>query len=527
MEHVPPAERTLPALLERRAEALGDLPFLRVGELRRSFAEMRDAVARLAGSFRAAGIVAGDRVAIMAENRAEIVDAWFAASWLGAILVPFNTATRGPQLAHVIVDSGPRVFAVDPDLLPQLDAVELLPPELERIWLLGDGGEPAYRGLPVSRFPGPGEPVAAEPVRPGDTTAILYTSGTTGPSKGVCCPQAQFYWWAHSTAAMLGGLTAEDVLYTSLPLFHTNALNTCMQALIHGSQVVVGPRFSASRFWQRLVEADATVTYLLGAMISILSKTPPSPYETQHRVRVALAPATQAELHDVFRERFGVVLRDGFGMTETNAVIGARDGEQRAGTMGRVMPGYEARIVDEDDNELPDGTAGELVLRASEPFAFATGYWRLPELTVESWRNLWFHSGDRAVRDPDGSFRFLDRMKDAIRRRGENISAWEVEQVLQSHPDVAAAAVVPVPSELGEDEVLAFVVLRAGASADPVELIRHCEPRLAYFAIPRYVDVVEELPLTPNGKVRKFALRERGVTDSTWDREAAGYTVRR
>jgi crotonobetaine/carnitine-CoA ligase len=326
---------------------------------------------------------------------------------------------------------------------------------------------------------------------------------------------------------MLGGLTAEDVLYTSLPLFHTNALNTCMQALIHGSQVVVGPRFSASRFWQRLVEADATVTYLLGAMISILSKTPPSQYETQHRVRVALAPATQAELHDVFRERFGVVLRDGFGMTETNAVIGARDGEQRAGTMGRVMPGYEARIVDEDDNELPDGTAGELVLRASEPFAFATGYWRLPELTVESWRNLWFHSGDRAVRDPDGSFRFLDRMKDAIRRRGENISAWEVEQVLQSHPDVAAAAVVPVPSELGEDEVLAFVVLRAGASADPVELIRHCEPRLAYFAIPRYVDVVEELPLTPNGKVRKFALRERGVTDSTWDREAAGYTVQR
>ena len=188
MEHVPPAERTLPALLERQAEALGDLPFLQVGELRRSFAEMRDAVARLAGSFRAAGIVAGDRVAIMAENRPEIVDAWFAASWLGAILVPFNTATRGPQLAHVIVDSGPRVFAVDPELLPQLDAVELLPPELERIWLLGVDGESTYRGLPVSRFPGPGEPVAAEPVRPGDTDRDPLHLGHHRPLEGCLLP---------------------------------------------------------------------------------------------------------------------------------------------------------------------------------------------------------------------------------------------------------------------------------------------------------------------------------------------------
>jgi carnitine-CoA ligase len=527
MEHVPPAERTLPALLERQAEALGDRPYLRVGDVQRSFAEMHDAVARLAGSFREAGIGAGDRVAIMSENRFEIVDAWFAASWLGAILVPFNTATRGPQLQHVVFNSGPRVLAVEPDLLAQLDAVERLPPELERIWLLGADGGGTHRGLPVERFPEPGEPIRPVRVQPGDTTAILYTSGTTGPSKGVCCPQAQFYWWAHDTAAMLGGLDENDVLYTCLPLFHTNALNTCMQALTHGCRIVVGPRFSASRFWQRLVEADATVTYLLGAMISILAKTPPSPYEGRHRVRVVLAPATQAELHDLFRERFGVVLRDGFGMTETNAVIGARDGQQRAGTMGRVMPGYQARIVDENDNEVADGTAGELVLRADEPFAFATGYWRMPELTVESWRNLWFHSGDRVVRDPDGSFRFLDRMKDAIRRRGENISAWEVEQVIQSHPDVASAAVVPVPSELGEDDVLACVVLREGAAVEPVDLIRHCEPRLAYFAIPRYIELLDALPLTENGKVLKFVLRERGLTEAAWDREAAGYTLQR
>jgi carnitine-CoA ligase len=195
--------------------------------------------------------------------------------------------------------------------------------------------------------------------------------------------------------------------------------------------------------------------------------------------------------------------------------------------MGRTMPGYQARIVDQNDEELPDGTPGELVMRADEAFAFATGYWRLPEQTVESWRNLWFHTGDRAVRDGDGSFRFLDRLKDAIRRRGENISAWEVEQVLQSHADVAAAAVIPVPSPLGEDDVMAVVVPREGSSLDPVELMEHCQPRLAYFAIPRYIDVVDALPLTENGKVRKFVLRERGVTGTTWDRDASGYVLRR
>jgi crotonobetaine/carnitine-CoA ligase len=213
-------------------------------------------------------------------------------------------------------------------------------------------------------------------------------------------------------------------------------------------------------------------------------------------------------------------------MTETNAAIGPRDGEQREGWMGRVMEGFEARVVDNDDAPVPDGTAGELILRASEPYAFACGYWRMPEATVAAWRNLWFHSGDRVVQE-GGWFRFLDRMKDAIRRRGENISAWEVEQVLLQHADVEAVAVIPVPSELGEDDVMACVVPRAEAVLDPAELVRFCAPRLPYFAVPRYVDVVAELPFTENGKIRKFVLRERGVTTATWDREAAGVAIER
>ena len=193
--------------------------------------------------------------------------------------------------------------------------------------------------------------------------------------------------------------------------------------------------------------------------------------------------------------------------------------------MGRVRAGFEARVVDEQDNELPHGEAGELVLRADEPFSFATGYFGMADKTVEAWRNLWFHTGDRVIRDEAGYFRFVDRLKDAIRRRGENISSYEVEQVLMSHPSIEVAAVYPVRSELAEDEVMAAIVVREGDRLDEIELMKFCEPRMAYFAVPRYVEFVRQLPATENGKVQKFKLRERGVTAATWDREAAGYKL--
>ncbi|MGI9659858.1 MAG: AMP-binding enzyme, partial [Gaiellaceae bacterium] len=267
--------------------------------------------------------------------------------------------------------------------------------------------------------------------------------------------------------------------------------------------------------------------YLLGAMVSILMAQPASPRDREHTVRIALAPGTTAEIWQAFEKRYGITVVEGHGMTETNAVIGPRDGEQRPGWMGRVMPGFDARVVDERDIDVAAGTPGELVMRSDDPFAFATGYWQMPEATAAASRNLWFHSGDRVVQDDAGYMRFVDRLKDVIRRRGENISGWEVEQVLLRHADIEAAAVIPVPSELGEDEVMACLVPREGAAVDPVELIRFCEPLLAYFAIPRYVELLEELPLTENGKVRKVLLRERGVTPSAWDREAAGVELRR
>jgi crotonobetaine/carnitine-CoA ligase len=520
-----PAERTLPALLERRAVDDGARPFLTAPGGERSFAELRDAAARGAGALAAAGVTRGDRVAALAGNRLDLIELWLACAWAGAVLVPVNTALRGAQLAHVLTMAEPRLLVLEAGLARALAALDVPPAGLEGVWLL-DGDAALPRGWPTAGAPAPGVPAAPAAVAPCDPTLILFTSGTTGPAKGVVCPHAQLYWWGVNTAAVLE-VGTDDVLATCLPLFHTNALNTVVQGFVTGARVVVRPRFSASGFWRSLAEDGATVTYILGAIASILASRPASADDRAHSVRVALAPATPAALWPVFAERFGIRLVEGHGMTETNLAIGPLGGEQRPGWMGRPLPGFAARVVDEAGDDVPTGTAGQLLVRADDPLAFAAGYWRLPEETARAWHDGWFRTGDRAVRDDDGWIRFVDRLKDAIRRRGENVSAWEVEQVLAAHPAVAEAAVVPVPSELGEDEVLAFVVPAPGAHVDPVELVRSCEGRLAYFAIPRYVEVLPELPLTENGKVQKFALRERGVGEATWDREAARVEIRR
>lgn len=522
---VAPSQRTLPVLLCQRAESSGDTPLLRVGPVLRSAAGMAEHTAQVAGAFAARGVQRGDRIAVISSNRMEVLDTFAACGWLGATLVPINVSTRGPQLEHIVHDAEPRVLVVEPGLLDRFDGIDRLPGSLEQLWGLGD--HPAtWRERRIQSFPGKGDAITPAPVLPGDDLALLYTSGTTGPSKGVRCPHGQFYWWGVNSGAALD-VHSGDVLYTCLPLFHTNALNAFLQALVNEASLVVGERFSASRFWERLVESKATVTYLLGTMVSILCSRDETPAERAHSVRVALAPATPAALWPVCKERFGIEIVEAHGMTETNLVIGPRDGAQKPGMMGRVMPGFHARVVDEHDVQVPDGTAGELVVRADEPFAFTTGYWRMPEATVSAFRNLWLHTGDRVVRDADGWYRFLDRLKDAIRRRGENVSSWEVEQVLVGHPGVAAIAVVPVPSELGEDEVMAFVVPSTDPPPSPMELVEHCQGRLAYFAVPRYIELVEDLPVTSNGKVQKFELRARGVSERTWDREKAGIRLRR
>lgn len=510
-----PTERTLPVMLQRLAAADGARPLMTMGEATWSRADAAAHAARRAGALQAAGVARGDRVALMCGNRPEFLEAFLGCAWLGAAAVPVNTASMGPQIEYLLANSGARLLVIDAGFLPRLATADLSKTALQTVWVLGDAAP--VPGVDTRPWPAPGEALPPAPVGPGDTLAILYTSGTTGPSKGVLCPHAQYYWWGRHSAEILT-LTAADVLCTTLPLFHINALNTFAQAVVSGAHVVFETRFSASGFWPAMQRHGATVVYLLGAMVPILLAQPEGPAEREHRVRLGLGPGVPAAAGQAFLQRTGVPLLEGYGSTETNFVIATRPGEPSRGVMGWVRPGFHARVVDEHDVPLPPGSAGELVLRADEPFAFATGYFGMPEKTVEAWRNLWFHTGDRVLQEPDGAFRFVDRLKDAIRRRGENISSYEVEQVLLSHPAVAEAAVFPVRSELAEDDVMAALVPRPGVHLDVAEVWRHCETRLAYFAIPRYLDVVADLPRTENGKVQKYRLREQGVTATAVDR---------
>ncbi|WP_347556474.1 ATP-dependent acyl-CoA ligase [Robbsia sp. KACC 23696] len=536
-----PCTRTVPALLTARVARKPDGVLFSDRRDAWSAQALHDVVARRAGALHAHGIVRGDRVAVLCSNRFEFLEIVLACGWLGAVAVPINTASRGLQLQHILANSGACLLVTEATSIDVVRALDRTAIPLTCIWLLNaiEASNEALAERDVvaettdvaSLIATVPMPVALTPIAPavlsdGDPFVILYTSGTSGLSKGVICSHAQFFWWATHTGGDLE-VRENDILYTCLPLFHTNALNAFFQALMFDATLIADRRFSASRFFDALVETGATVTYVLGAMVPILLSRPETPAERTHQVRVALAPGVPAQFHDAFIGRTGIGLTDAYGSTETNAVIGGPLATQRAGYMGRLSDAFEAQIVDAFDEPIPDGQAGELVLRAKRPFAFASGYFGMPEKTVEAWRNLWFHTGDRVVREADGYFRFVDRQKDAIRRRGENISSFEVEQVLSRHPSVELAAVFAVQSELAEDEVMAAIVLRADASLAPLDLIRYCEPRLPYFAVPRFLEFVQTLPKTENGKVQKYKLRERGVTEASWDLETSGYRVRR
>jgi crotonobetaine/carnitine-CoA ligase len=521
-----PLERTVPVILERQVDRFGGKPLVSAAGITWSFAQTRDEAARFATTLQAAGVATGDRVALICSNRLEFLRIFLGCAWIGAVCVPINTASRGAQLQHILSNSAARLLIIESAFAANLSHLEMAALPLQAIWTL-DPATPISAGTLVSTaMPTSSEAAPHAALRPRDLLTILYTSGTTGPSKGVCCPHAQYFWWGLNTAALLE-LTSDDTLCSSLPLFHTNALNTFFQALLMGVSVTYERRFSASDFYAGLARSDATVTYVLGAMVPILLAREKSPEESSHRVRRALAPGVPARFHAEFTARTGIVLVDGWGSTETNFVLGTTADKQRPGLMGPVHEGFQARVVDENDDAVADGQPGELVVRADAPFAFAAGYFAAPEKTVETWQNLWFHTGDRVIRESDGYFRFVDRIKDAIRRRGENISSFEVEQVLLGHPSVANAAAFPVGSALAEDEVMIAVVLHPGRTLTHLELIKYCEPRLPYFALPRYVEFVDTLPTTENGKVQKYKLTERGVTAAAWDREAAGYKLRR
>ncbi len=517
-------QRTIPQMLIARAARPGDGALVTCGDQSWTGQQALDVAAGRGASLLAAGIARGDRVATLCANRPELLEVVLGCGWIGAVLVPINTAAMGPQIEYYLRNSGAKLLVIDAALLDRLATMGSDPLPLDRIWVVGALETPklGYEAAPMpDRLAG----VPCAPVLPGDPFAVLYTSGTTGPSKGVVSPHAQYYWWGSLSAEFLE-VQPDDVLCTTLPLFHVNALNTLAQALLTGAHMVSEVRFSASAFWETMAARGATVIYLLGAMVPILLSRPATPAERAHRIRRSLSPGVPAELMADFTGRTGIAIVDGFGSTETNFVIGEKAGARKPGLMGRIHDGFDALVVDEHDNPLPPDAPGELLIRAREPFALASGYFGMAEKTVEAWRNLWFHTGDRVSRDAAGQFRFIDRLKDSIRRRGENISSYEVEQILLSHPAIAAVAVFPVPSDLAEDEVMAAIVTRDAQAIDTAALVQFCAARLPRFAIPRFVEFVTALPQTENGKVQKFKLRARGVGEAAHDLQAAPHGLR-
>jgi crotonobetaine/carnitine-CoA ligase len=364
-------------------------------------------------------------------------------------------------------------------------------------------------------------------VLPSDALSIIYTSGTTGLSKGALGPHK---FWIVCAEKMLeyreGG--KDDIFYTFMPFYHFNAqCLTTVTTLVAEAQMVIAERFSASRFWDDARHYGATQFNYLGGVIPILAKQPERPNDADNPIRIALGAGCPPAVMEEVEKRFGIKCLEGFGMTEIGIPIHVRVNDRRPGSCGKPMDIYEIKLFDDQDKEVPVGEVGEIVFRPREPFIMMLEYYNMPEKTLEAFRNLWFHTGDLAKKDADGYFYFVDRKKDALRRRGENISSFEVERVVNSHPSVLESAAVAVPSELGEDEVKICVVLKPGATLIPEELIKYCNDRMPYFAVPRFVEFMESLPKTPTDRVEKYKLKQAVITTNTWDREKAGVQVTR
>lgn len=522
-------ERVLGRQLLDAAEFGGDRPFLKVGEDTPwvTPSELADRALSAAGGLAALGVHRGDRVAILLPNCQEFVVAWFGLAMMGAIEVPLNTALKGALLIHTLTDSGATCLITDTNLFRNVEPVLGALPDLRAVVLVGEDVNVQASDVATVSWASIAESTQIAPVRlsPSDPIAVMYTSGTTGPAKGVVCPHGYFSCWADDTGRAIG-FESTDVLYTPLPLFHlTGQCVNVQMALVHGGRIVLDQRFSPRGFWTRMRGLDATVVWSFGSMTPLLFKQPPHEDDRGHDVRILWSIPWPTGYGREFEERFDLRIMCGYGSTEQGLTIVQPLDAVRSDTIGVASPHYEVAVVDERGIPVPDGEVGEIVTRPREPSSMMSGYLGRAEDTVTALRDLWFHTGDRGVRDVDGYFRFVDRKKDAIRRRGENISAWEIESVIATHPAIEEVAAIGVPSEFGEDEVKVVATLEAPLKER--ELFDFCRDQLPYYMVPRYIEFVAELPKTPSLRVQKFRLREDGVTAATWDCEQEGIRIRR
>jgi carnitine-CoA ligase len=532
-------ERTIVDLLHGRLESDPDGPYLDVTGTPATAAEVADGAGRLAGALIALGVEPGDRVATLIENSPAAMLSWWGAVLAGAVAVPINTAYKGEYLRHQLQDSGSRVLIVEASLVERAEPVVPRVEGLDHVVVVG-GGAGTMAGARVHGWDDvlAGAYIPPPPaVRPSSLATFVYTGGTTGPSKG--CMLSHRY---HEVLARQIGIcwhrTAEDVVWTPLPMFHFNAIVTAILGpLIYGGRAAIERRFSVSSFWPEMNRTGATVTSTLGTMAYLLAHDVDRPEmpgsgapEANTSLRLIGAVPLPVEVDSILRQRFGVATFSGaYGTTEASLVSWQPPGVENKPNAAGVINDqhFDVRVFDDDDHELARGTEGEIVIRPLRPHTMFEGYWGRPEATVEASRNWWYHTGDVGRIDEDGYLFFVDRKADYLRRRGENISSFEVERVLMSHGALADVTVHAVPSPLTEDDLKVTATLKEGAAVTEEALFRWCVDHLPYFALPRYIEFRAELPRSPVGRVLKRDLRAEGVTPVTWDAEAAGITYER
>jgi crotonobetaine/carnitine-CoA ligase len=496
-----------------------------------SLRELDDRSDRVAAALQALGVRKGDRVAVNLPNRIEYITLIYAIAKTGAVQVPLNTFLRGDFLRHQLERTGPAVYITDEAGLRLLNPV--LPDLANSPRLVLVGGAEDDSDLPPAVDYAGWEAVAGVPepveIDPSDICAVIFTSGTTGPSKG-CTITHGYYCNLINVFVDFGWYDNGDIIFGANPLFHFSGQTWLVAAAlaVRGS-AIVEPAFSASTYMARIRETGATTALGMGAMGAAILAQPPSDEDRNHKLRhITFMPSSPA-LIEAFEERFGIApFAEVFGQSECwPALLGDPRGPRRPGSMGKVTPGLEVKIVDDDDNEVPAGQPGEIVVRPTAADRLFSGYWGDDSATVSSFRNLWHHTGDQGRVDDEGYFWFVDRKKDSLRRRGENVSSIELEQAILKHPAIANVAVHAVPSELSEDDIKACIVRVVGETVNPDELFEFFRTSLPYYAVPRYVEFLDELPANVNGRVQKFKLRERGITGSTLDFERLGLVVAR
>jgi len=508
-------------ILQRRDAHLHET-FLKWKDEEISWGDFVDHIYAVAAGFWDAGIRTGDRAAMMMGNCPEFLYAYYAMVFMGVGAVPLNVAQRGEALAYILNDSGASAIIIDDVLVQHFLAIRDRVPNVRLVII--QGSVPSIEGnvIAIEEWLKVGRdrpPIGSLAKASADN--ILYTSGTTGPPKGVVNkginPVNIIKLWEPT------GVRAGETIYTPLPLFHGNALAvSALGAIMLDYKLAIGERFSASKHWDDCRKYNAVEFNTLGAMIPILLKQPEGPDDGDNPVRIVLSAGCPAYAWRPLEERFKLRLIEWFGMVDSPGFLMNTTG--KVGSMGKSLPGFDFHVVDDEDRDVPPGKVGELVFRSDAGKA-AAFYYGKEDATNEAWRNDWFHSGDLAWIDEEGDFFYAGRKKASMRRRGENISAWEIESVVNQYPAVLESAAHAVPSELSEDEIKLVVVLKPEQTATPEEILDFCQGKMAYYAIPRYVEFRDSLPKTGTHRIEYTILKQEGITPETWDREAAGYAV--